>query len=146
MPARFIGMLFISFCHIVMAEGLEFGQGWSRQMVPGAPSAVIYGQFENKGDKDLSVRRITSEVAGMAMIHRSVIENGMMKMRHVDELRIPPGESIVLKPGGLHIMLSELKKDLVEKDTFDIRIHTSDGESYTASIVVGSIGQMSSPD
>ena len=28
-----------------------------------------------------------------------------MKMRHVDAVEIPPGESVRLEPGGLHVML-----------------------------------------
>lgn len=29
-----------------------------------------------------------------------------MKMRHVDAVDIPPGESVRLEPGGLHLMLT----------------------------------------
>ena len=39
------------------------------------------------------------------MIHRSVVVDGIMKMRHVDAVEIPPGGSIRLEPGGLHAML-----------------------------------------
>ena len=145
MAARFLGILFIFFSHFAVAEGLEFNQGWSRAMVPGAQSAAIYGRFENKGGKDLSVQEITSEVAGMLMIHRSVLENGMMRMHHVGNLLVHPGETVVFEPGGLHIMLSGLKKELVEGDSFEIKIGTTDGEYLEVKIIVGSIGQMSVP-
>jgi copper(I)-binding protein len=138
-------MLLIFFSSFSLAEGLEF-KGWSRAMVPGAPSAAIYGRFDNRSDENLTVEQISSGVAGMLMIHRSVLENGMMKMHHVNNLLVPAGESIVLEPGGLHIMLSGLKKDLLENEIFEIEIRASDGTTRSATVTVGSIGQMKAPD
>ena len=146
MSCRKLGLLFLFFSNLAIAEGLEFNQGWSREMVPGAKSAAIYGQFVNTGDKDLMVQHITSDVAGMLMIHRSILENGMMKMRHIEQLLIRSGETIVLEPGGRHIMLSRMNKDLSEGDSFDINISSSDGGQKTASIIVGSVGQMKVPE
>jgi copper(I)-binding protein len=143
---RKLALVFLFFSNLAVAEGLEFNQGWSREIVPGAKSAAIYGRFINLGGKDLSVQHITSEVAGMLMIHRSILEDGMMKMRHVEQLVVRPGETIVLEPGGLHIMLSGLNKGLLENDTFNIKITTNDGGQHMARIIVGSIGQMNVPE
>ena len=38
-------------------------------------------------------------------------------MRHIDALAIKGGESVVLKPGGYHMMLMDLKRPLKEGDT-----------------------------
>ena len=41
------------------------------------------------------------------------MENGVMKMRPVEGgLEIKPGETVTLKPGGLHMMLVDLKHPL----------------------------------
>lgn len=143
---RNLGLLFLFFSNLAIAGGLEFNQGWSREMAPGAKSAAIYGEFVNRGADDLVIEFITSDVAGMLMIHRSVLENGMMKMRHVDQLLIQPGETLELTPGGLHIMLSGMKRELQESDSFDIVITSSDGVQHIARIIVGSIGQMNVPE
>ena len=41
------------------------------------------------------------------------MDNGVMKMRPVEGgLEIKPGQTVTLKPGGLHVMLVELKHPL----------------------------------
>jgi copper(I)-binding protein len=52
-----------------------------------------------------------SEVAA-AEIHESYQESGMMMMRPVKKLDVPAGKKVELKPGGYHIMLLNLKRDL----------------------------------
>ncbi len=79
------------------------------------------------------------------MVHETVLENSMVMMSPVDELRIAPGEEIELKPGGLHIMLTGLTRALIEKDVFQIKLIFSDGRTATADIVVGSINQLTAP-
>ena len=54
------------------------------------------------------------------MIHETVIQDGIARMRHVDRLKIPQGHSISFEPGGLHIMLINLEKRLLAGETFPI--------------------------
>jgi hypothetical protein len=141
-----MGMGLVFCCSLALADGLQFNLGWSRATVPGARTAAIYGQFKNDSAATLSVQKITSELAGMIMIHRSVLEDGMMKMRHIGEMSVSPGETIIFEPGGLHLMASGLKRSLNEKESFIIEISASDGTSRRAIIAVGSISQMMAPD
>jgi len=127
------------------AEVLIVSDCWARASVPGARSAVIYGSFRNDGKRSLAIEEVTSEIAGMIMVHETVLENSMVMMSPVDELRIAPGEEIELKPGGLHIMLTGLTRALIEKDVFQIKLIFSDGRTATADIVVGSINQLTAP-
>jgi len=127
------------------AEVLIQSDCWARASVPGARSAVIYGSFRNDGKRSLAIAEVTSEIAGMIMVHETVLENSMVMMSPVDELRIAPGEEIELKPGGLHIMLTGLTRALIEKDVFQIKLIFSDGRTATADIVVGSINQLTAP-
>ena len=127
------------------AEVLITTDCWARASVPGARSTVIYGSFRNDGKRSLTIEEVTSEIAGMIMVHETVLENNMMMMSPVDELRIAPGEEIELKPGGLHIMLTGLTRALNEKDVFKIRLVFSDGRTATADVIVGSISQLTAP-
>ena len=48
----------------------------------------------------------------MAQIHETYHENGLVGMRHVDYVVVPAKSGIEFKPGGYHVMLMNVKKDL----------------------------------
>ena len=57
---------------------------------------------------------VSSDLSAHCQIHTMTMENGVMKMRPVEGgLEIKPGETVTLKPGGLHVMLVDLKQPLV---------------------------------
>ncbi len=45
--------------------------------------------------------------------------NGVARMRHLDAIAIPPGETVTLAPGGLHVMFMGLSAPLTSGDTID---------------------------
>ncbi len=112
---------------LAYAEALVVKEAWGRASVPGARAAAIYLTLENQGDEVLTVHGATVPVARHAMIHGSEIVDGMMRMRHVDELTIPAGEQIVFEPGGLHLMLMGLKEPFVEGQTIQAQLQFNKG-------------------
>jgi len=50
-------------------------------------------------------------------VHDTVTENGVGRMRQVKSLEIKPGQTIELKPGGMHVMLMGLKQPLSQGQT-----------------------------
>jgi copper(I)-binding protein len=55
-------------------------------------------------------------------------EDGVMQMTPVDTMPLAAGEEIEFKPGGLHIMLVNLKRDLNTGEAITITLHF---EHYT---------------
>ena len=127
------------------AAGLVFSGAWARATVSSAGSAAIYGIFRNDSDQPLTIKRITTDVAGSVMLHRSTLDSGMMRMAAVDELSVAPGEVLILAPGGMHMMLMGLRAPLDEDQIIHVNILTSDDESIRAEVMVGAITQMSAP-
>jgi copper(I)-binding protein len=53
----------------------------------------------------------STPVAGGFMVHEMTMDKGVMKMRPLPSgLEIKPGETVELKPGSLHIMMTDLKQ------------------------------------
>ena len=52
----------------------------------------------------------SSPLAEVVEIHNVKEENGMMKMYPLDSLEVPKKGMVMLKPGGYHIMLINLKQ------------------------------------
>lgn len=84
---------------------LEFQEAWVRATPPGAMMTASFGRLINRTDASLEITAYTSPDYGDVSLHRTVIENGVSRMREAPELSIPPGGEIELAPGGYHLML-----------------------------------------
>ena len=78
---------------------------WVRASIGDSRVSAAYLSIANRGESADRLVGVAAERAGHAMIHWSVVVDGVTKMRHVDAVEIPPGGSIRLEPGGLHVML-----------------------------------------
>jgi copper(I)-binding protein len=61
---------------------------------------------------------------------------GMMSMKPVDAIPVPAGETVDLKPGGYHVMLIGLTKDLKAGDTLDVTLTFEPGGTVDATAEV----------
>lgn len=65
----------------------------------------------------------SSPAAGLVEIHEMKLVDGVMRMRALpDGLPLPAGEAVALKPGGLHIMLIDLKQPIKEGDLVPVTL------------------------
>lgn len=87
-----------------------------------ATNSAVYLVIRNGGEPTERLTGGESPVAEAVEVHESRIENDVMRMREVGILEIPPGDSVVLKPGGLHIMLMGLRRPLVEGAEIDLTL------------------------
>lgn len=77
---------------------------------PTDSEAAGYFTIVNRGQVPDSLQGITSPIAASAMVHTQVPDGGMMRMAHVDAPVIPAHDSLVLAPGGTHLMLMSLDR------------------------------------
>ncbi len=87
---------------------------WARSTPPGAKTAAAYLTVVNTGHEPDRLVGASTPVAGMADIHRTTDENGVMKMRPAGPLDVKPGTPVVLSPAGLHVMMMDLKSPLTD--------------------------------
>lgn len=76
----------------------------SRPNLPNRP-AVAYVTIANDGAAPDRLIRVSSPAFDSAELHKSTMENGVMAMRPVESIDLPPGETVEFAPGGYHIML-----------------------------------------
>jgi len=92
---------------------MHVAQPWARATPKGASSAAGYLAVTNSGTTPDRLTCVSSDAAAQCQIHTMSLEGGVMKMRPVEGgLEIPPGGTVTLKPGGLHVMLVNLKHPL----------------------------------
>lgn len=78
----------------------------------------------------------SSPVAGVVEIHEMALENDVMKMRPVQGIDLPAGKAVELKPGGLHVMLMDLKQQVKEGEQVPITltVEHKDGKRESVSV------------
>ena len=77
--------------------------------------------FVNKGAAD-RLLSATTAVAASVQVHSMTMDGNVMKMRQLDALELPAGQTVELKPGAYHLMLVGLKAPLKAGDTFPMTL------------------------
>ena len=122
---------------IALAQpSIEIDSAYIRELPPAVTNSAVYMSLINHGSHNVSLLGISSEAADSIMIHRSVMENGMMSMEHIMALEIPAGETVRLEPGGVHIMLTGVKRPLRAGDSVRLNLNFSNGLVLTVTAPV----------
>jgi periplasmic copper chaperone A len=96
---------------------LEIDQPWTRATAPTAKAGGGFVTIINKATTADRLIAARSAVSDKVEIHEMKMDGNVMRMRELDKgVEIPPGATVELKPGGLHIMFMELRAPLA-KDT-----------------------------
>lgn len=131
--------LLLAASSIAAAQALTAADGWVRSAPPGTAVQAGYVRLANSGASELRVVGASSPAFEAVEIHRTIEEDGVSRMRPVDFIVIPPGQSVALEPGGLHLMLMRPKRKLILGDNVVVELVSSDGESLPAVLKVRSL-------
>jgi hypothetical protein len=92
--------------------GLQIGNPWARATPSGATVGAGYLTIINSGKEPDRLIGGSAVPAARFEVHTTVLEHGVAKMRPVTSIEIKPGETIELRPGGMHVMFMGLKQPL----------------------------------
>ncbi|VAV96712.1 Copper metallochaperone, bacterial analog of Cox17 protein [hydrothermal vent metagenome] len=102
---------------------LSVSKNWIRATPPAAMVGGGYLVISNSGSHDDTLTAAEFTGAKKTEIHEMKIKDGVMKMRPLkDGIKIPAGGTIVLKPGGFHLMFMGLKSRLKDGQNFPIKL------------------------
>lgn len=102
---------------------LELTGGFSRATLPNAPVGGGYVSITNHGTADDRLVSISTPAADTGQLHEMSMAGDVMKMRDLPEgLVIPPGATVTLEPGGVHMMFMGLKQPFVEGESITVTL------------------------
>ena len=111
----------ISFLIAQSAEAaVTITDAWVRENAPGQAVGAAYMTL--KSPEESSLVFVESPAAGSVEIHSMIMNNNIMKMRKLDELPLKAGKPEKLAPGGFHLMLFDLKKQLKSGEKVDFKL------------------------
>ena len=107
----------------VKAGDLVITQAWTRATPGGAKTGGGFLTIENKGSAPDRLVGVSADAAGKVEVHEMAMDGGVMKMRPVEGgLTIDPGKTVKLAPGGLHLMMMDLKSPLKQGDKLPVTL------------------------
>lgn len=108
---------------------------WVRA-IPGADTAAAYLTLRNVSSNPVTVLGVESPLAGHAMIHETTVQGGQSRMRPHEQLVVAPGMTVKFEPGGLHVMLHDLKQPLSVGQTVPLVITLAGGGTLQVTAAV----------
>jgi len=108
---------------MAMKETTESSEGGAGMGQPMPGTGAVFMLLRNRG---LEADRLVggqTDVANVVEIHETVMEGEVMKMQMLaNGLEVPAKGEVLLKPGGYHIMLIGMQRDLAVGDTFTLEL------------------------
>ena len=133
-------LVFLASCVACAADSaaVRVTDGFVRGLPPGVANTAAYMTLHNTSDQAISLVGGSTDIADQVSIHATVNTDGLMSMEHRMSLAIPAGGEVVLKTGGLHLMLMGLKGPVTEDEVL-LTLAFSDGSSVEVMLPVISI-------
>jgi copper(I)-binding protein len=95
-------------------------EAWVRGTVAGQTATGAFMKL--KSSKDVTLVNAASPAARIVEVHQMVMGGNVMAMRSVDDVALPAGKTVELKPGGYHVMLIDLPRTLAKGDKVPITL------------------------
>jgi len=115
--------------------GMKVNQAWMRPAAQGANGAVYFVIHNDSSAADELVG-VSAEVAQAAEMHESKMTGDVMEMNQLETVPLGADEEVAFAPGGLHIMLINLTKELKIGDEIAVTLHFSNAEDMKISVPV----------
>lgn len=86
-------------------------------------TTALYFTIENNGNEADTLYAVETDVAKMVQIHETYSNGDVMGMREIGKIIIEPESLVKLEPGGIHIMVMKLKRDINKGDVIEFKLH-----------------------
>jgi len=107
--------------HNIRHGDLEIIHPRAFETAPAAKAGGGYVTISNEGETDDALVAVAADFPKV-MLHQSIEEDGVMRMRHVDRIALPAGEIVELAPGGYHLMFMGLTDPLEPGQEFPVTL------------------------
>ena len=120
----------------VQAGTLHLRDAYIRELPPGQTVSAGYFTLLNTGKAPVALVAGTSDAADRVEIHAHRMSGGAMHMEQLHRVEVPAGGQVQFKPGGLHLMLIDLKRPLHAGDTVTVMLLDEKGGGHRIQLPV----------
>ncbi|MDX1464606.1 MAG: copper chaperone PCu(A)C [Halomonas sp.] len=113
------------------AQSITVEDARVRAVPPGSMTTAAFMTLTNPAETDRALVGGASPLAGRLELHHHMKVDGVMRMRRVEALPLPAGETVRLAPGGWHLMMFELAATPAEGERVALTLTLDNGETLT---------------
>ena len=138
MKKYIIGLLFFTFSYLSACSkvDIEIENAYTPVRTEQQKMFAAYLDITNNTDASVELISVQSDSFKSVMLHQSSIDNGVAKMRHLDNPIIKADETVKFEPNGKHIMLMGATENLWQLESFILNLKFSDGSSIQQTILL----------
>lgn len=141
LAAPFFALSTSADAHEYRVGDLIVGHPWTRATGSSAPTAAGYLSLTNEGAKADWLVSAETPMADRVEMHETSMTNGVMRMRPLpDGISVPPGETVWLRPGGLHLMLVGPEEAFVQGNRVPLTLRFKQAGEVTVELEVAAAG------
>jgi periplasmic copper chaperone A len=112
-------------------------EGDTHQMQHGGVNSAVYMVLANGGAAADRLIAAQADVSKAIEIHETRMEGDVMRMKEVEGgIEVPAGGQVELRPGGLHVMLIGLTRELSVGDKFPLTLQFASGTTLAVEVEV----------
>ena len=127
----------------VQAQEIIVNDAWIRGVPPSAKTTAAFMTIQNTGSEDMILISAACEVTEIVQIHTMEQVGEVMKMKELNNLRVPSNGQTSLAPKGYHIMLIGLLRPISVGEVIPLTLNFSDESIVNVDAVVRKWGPMS---
>ena len=116
--------------------GLTFHGGYTFETFKGQKVAAAYISIFNNTKSDITIEDVQTIICKSAEIHSSIIDKDVMRMKKENSLTVKANDQYYFQPGGTHVMLMGLNKQLIKGTSFILKFKISNGDILETKIMV----------
>lgn len=128
-----------AFAHDYKVGAIAIGHPFARATSPGQAVGGGFLTLNNGGAADKLVSAATPAATSVEL-HTMRMEGDVMRMRQLDAIELAAGQTVELKPGGLHLMLMGLKAPLKAGDMVPLTLKFEKAGEVTVQLKVEAPG------
>ncbi len=117
------------------AQVAKVESAWARPTVAGQSAGGGYLKIAGGAASD-RLLSASAQVARNVELHTMEMDGSVMRMRPVDSVAVPAGQTVELKPGGMHIMFMGLAQPLKSGSSFPLTLRFEKAGDMTVQVKV----------
>ena len=125
-----------------VADDVTINDPYVRAVPPVVKTSAAFMQLQNSSQVEQFLVSAATPAAAAVELHMHTMDDGVMRMRRIPHIHLPPGKSVALEPGGLHVMLFDLQTPLTPGSDVPITLIFADKSQKEITASVRSVKRM----
>ena len=113
---------------------------WARASI--SKNGVSYLEIMNHGNHAEKLVGVAAPIAKRVELHTHKNDSGIMRMRQIKSIPLPPNGTVKLKPGGHHVMMIGLNRKLKMGEEFPLTLFFEKSGNITVTVKIRHAGAL----